>query len=150
MQYTEIQKKLKPVTWRNHNHMDINTGHKTFDRQCTCISTGNQIGNCVISFYIRSYSNTECNNHFFEPGHLRNTDIGHFKNLPIFAKDYLDIHKEEEFILYHFFHYQKHTKISDGYVITNKDKKLVDHFITNHTQKGYNIINVCKKYVSWE
>ena len=81
---------MKEHEWATPNRMKFDSLHKTFNRQVSCISTGNHIGNTVYSSYIRAYNQTECNGHTFPKGHLQEYDLGWLvKEAPEEAKEYI-------------------------------------------------------------
>ncbi|GAI19621.1 unnamed protein product, partial [marine sediment metagenome] len=66
---------MKEKTWDSPNKMHFDSPLKAFNKQCSLITTGNQIGNVVLSNYVRPFDEVECNGFTSEPGHLQNYDI---------------------------------------------------------------------------
>lgn len=113
---------MKKHTWDNPNKMHFESPHKTFNRQCRLISTGNQIGDVVCSNYIRPYNEVECNGFISSPGHLQDWDLT--KNIVV-----LPCHIREEVrrlthdnggIIYNFHHWNGNKRIDDGFVLTTR------------------------------
>lgn len=137
---------MKTKEWLNPNHMKIETGCKTFDRQCTCISTGNQIGNCVYSNYIRPSTETVCNNTTFDKGHLQNYDLQWMnKDAPQHLVDYIK-KMDVSCILFQFHHRNNGHMIIDGWILTDDKHNLVKMVIGNG-RKSRQILLTVKDYV---
>jgi hypothetical protein len=132
---------VKKIEWRDPNHMKIETGHKTFDRQADLISTGNVIGHVQYSSYIRPYNETECNGLKFEKGHLRAFDLQWWiKTLrtPERVLNYvLSATTDKSVILYQFHHHGRLGRtIVDGHVVTTADHKLLASFRSDTPKSG--------------
>jgi len=136
---------MKKIEWLNRNRMKIETGCKTFDRQCTCITTGNQIGNCVISSYIRPSTELECNGFISPKGHLQNFDFSGFKDLPNEVEKWIREY-DKKCILYKFRHFSNGHSIVDGWIITDPNHNFLKMFYGN-SRKAVSIMNVVKEYV---
>jgi len=142
---------LKPVWRKDGMKQIINTGHKTFDRQLVCASTGNVIGGGQYSNYIRPYTETECNGFTRPPGHLQNFDLQHFSlsdRLRSLVKKYT---QDKSRILYKFYHYNGDTEITHGYVLTegyDENYKLVDYWVTGPTYKSWLVIEGVLPYIT--
>lgn len=142
---------MKKIEWINGNKMKVESGNKTFDRKCVCISTGNVIGPTQTSYYIRSCNDTinsvkqEC-----PVGHLRNYDINQFRNLPNRIHSWFEEHKEKEVILYNFFHYNKDLKINHGYIITDENNHFLYAYRVGTTYKSLLVLYECVKYITVE
>jgi len=156
MNYTQKQKQLKKVEWVNGNHMKIETGHKTFDRQCDSISTGNVMGDAQFSWFIRSWWDEgeglmDYPENKREPGRLFQFDIKAFEQLPLPVYRKMEAVAKEKgsksHILYEFRHFNAHEKHVHGYVITDEDYNHVYHFVVGGLNKGYSVIYECMKYV---
>lgn len=123
---------MKKIEWLNPNKMKFESLHKTFNNQCRCITAGNQIGDVVISSYVRAFNETECNGIKNPKGHLQEWDLneGFLKDFAHYVKDWIRKNViKESIIAYEFHHYNNHNKIVDGYVITtgaNKKHKLLE------------------------
>ncbi len=141
---------MKKHQWVNPNKMLFESEHKTFNKQCDCITTGNVWGNVQYSSYIRSVKETKCNGMDFTEGHLYEFDIAPFKRL---INDYhlryaTDLLKERGGILYMFSHISNGDRIIDGLVATDRQ---YNHLVTVQIAKGYKvstILNEARKYIS--
>lgn len=81
----------------------IDTGYKAFDNYISCISKGNCIGRGQLSFYVRPYNETTCNNQEFSKGHLRNYDLNMFSYIPYNVRDFIEnITTDKGCVLYEF------------------------------------------------
>ncbi|MEM7591372.1 MAG: hypothetical protein AAF383_07605 [Cyanobacteria bacterium P01_A01_bin.83] len=148
---------MKQLQWLNANKIDIDTGHKTFDRQTNTIGTGNIIANTQYGSYIRSRFNTECNRFQFAEGHLQQYDLQHFArsfrlNHYIAQRVKQSADNYNGVIFYAFFHYQRRQKIVDGFVLTKTHRdnhQYITSFVT-HPQfnKAHGIISTVRQYVS--
>jgi hypothetical protein len=113
----------RKLEWLNPNKAKIETGHKTFDRQCEAVMQGQLIGTCQYSMCIRPVNEVECNGHRFDKGALRAYDLKPFHPLPFPTHRCLDT-ITYPVILYKFRHwgkkidYDRHQEIVDGYIIT--------------------------------
>jgi hypothetical protein len=143
----------KEIEWLNDDHMKIETGHKAFDHQCTCISKGNVIGNCQLSAYIRAFNCTEdgqgqpC-----LPGKMQQWDLNEwmFRNLnvPNEVKGYVYRNAvNKPVILYVFFHWAKERRIVHGWILTTADHKYIGHYAIGPTYKSQNILMEVRKYI---
>ena len=140
---------MKKIVWANPNKMVINTGHKTFDRQCAVVSTGNVIAPTQYSFYIRPRTQTECNGFQFPVGHLRDTDMGQLDGVPSHVRKFVKEQTEtEHVILYKFFHYARGERIVHGYVVTGYNNRLMRRFYTGPTYKSCNVIDTVIEYIT--
>ena len=150
---------MKKKEWVTPNRMKFESLHKTFNRQVSMISTGNQIGNTVYSSYIRSYNETECNGRTFPKGHLQEYDLGWLvKEAPQETKDFIRRHgKDRKFILYVFFHRSNgkifwnrsyEEKIIHGAVITDPEHNYIKTFYSRNNVKSRSVIDEAKKYIT--
>lgn len=141
---------MKQAQWRDPNHMLVETGNKTFDRQVDAISTGNVLGHVQLSGFIRPRTRTENGlNTYFEPGRLRNFDLNGFASLPHRVREYVkSITESEAVILYEFRHWRSGRKIVHGYVITDPQDHLITKFVTGNRYKSALVIDECALYVS--
>lgn len=146
---------MKKVEWRTPNRMKIDTGHKTFDRQCDCLMTGNVIGNTQYSNFIRPYNETECNGFTNPKGYLQEFDLKHFTSCPRYVIAFVkEAALDKSVILYEIRHWIKepgkeHRKYVHGYIVTDgKSDELLATFTTGRTHKSHAIIRECVKYLS--
>jgi len=153
---------MRKVIWRNRNHMQINTGHKGFDRQCECLGTGNVWGTCQFSNYIRSYNETECNGFINLPGHLQKWDLDRFKDIPSHVRRGVEeLTAQTGGILYEIRHfgirqpYSGKQKIVHGYVLTARHDSAIPYrhlktWMVRNGVKSNQIMAVVREYVSEE
>lgn len=145
---------MKKHVWDNDNKMHFESPHKTFNRQCTLITTGNHIGNVVYSNYIRSYHKTECNGFTNAPGHLQNWDLT--KNivanvLPDYIRDQVrQLTHDEGGIIYNFHHWNGERRIDDGFVLTTRDEnyQLIKVWHVNTNWRARAAVDEAIKYVT--
>ena len=115
---------MKKHIWkRGGNRVVIDTGNKTFDRQCDGFHTGNVCANTQFSWFIRPKNETECNDFHFPIGHLRNVDLAYFKNLPNHVREKIEeLTENKSVILYEIRHFIRKDcsdkKIIHGYIAT--------------------------------
>ena len=144
---------MKKLEWINGNKARIETGHKTFDRQCESVMCGQLLGTCQFSWCIRPVDEVECNGRHFDRGHLRQFDLKGFGNLPYPTHRCLDA-ITVPVILYKFRHWGKligrnlHQEVVDGYVITTygEEHRVLHTFA--YRAKGYQIIDWVLPYIS--
>lgn len=141
---------MKEKVWDNPNKMHFDSPHKTFNKQCRLITTGNQIGDVVSSNYIRPYGETECNGFTNSPGHLQDWDLT--KNIVI-----LPYHIREEVrrlthdlggIIYNFHHWNGSKRIDDGFVLTTKDYGLIWVWYVNRDWRARTAVDEAVKYIT--
>lgn len=129
----------------------LNTLHKTFNRQADYIGTGNVLGTCQVSNYIRSANTVECNGIANKPRELQNFDISHFRGLPQHVERLARKVSDDagQAILYKIRHWRGKVEIVDGWIITEGHKtghKL--HYIVDGyraTYKQRDILQVVAK-----
>ncbi len=140
--------RFRETIWRDGNHQLFESGHKTFDRQVDCVSTGNVIGHVQLSSHIRPYAETECNGRVWQSGHLRAFDLKNWQ-LPCHVRQcVLDMTEINAVWLYEFRHWRGEEKIVHGYVITNYEHDLLDYFITGPTYKSELVIHEAITYIT--
>jgi len=144
---------MKKIQWINGNKMKFLSKHKTFNNQCRCIMTGNQLGDVVLSSYVRAFNETECNGIQNPKGHLQEWDLneGFLKDFAYYVKDWIRKNvKKESVIAYEFRHFNNQKKIVDGYVITtgvdHKHKLLEVWYQGNY--KNRSAVNEAIKYIT--
>lgn len=140
---------MKKCTWDNANKMHFESLHKTFNMQCRCITTGNQIGDVVLSSYVRPYNEVECNGRVNPEGHLQEYDLGWLlKLLPSYVKDSIrEIAKTVGVIAYHFFYREKGRRIDIGYVVTDRKYRLLHAWYCG-SYKANNALDEAIKYIT--
>lgn len=150
---------MKKLTWRDGNHIAIQTGHATFDRQADLLSTGNVVGDVQLSFFVRPKHETECNGFTNPEGHLRDWDLNQFKDLPRFPRirrRVIEITDKQYCILYEIRTWGKRNpdtrrrqKTIHGYILTAaKDYKFIEKWVTGPTWKSRAIIEAVIPYIS--
>jgi len=144
---------MKKKVWVNGNKMLFESEHKTFNRQCKLITTGNQIGDVVYSSFVRPYNETECNGFTNPKGHLQEYDLNWLlKDVPEYVKDWIrEYAKTKSVIAYHFFYRNKESrKIDIGYVVTTpeyKKNELLEKWYAMNTLKVRSALDEAIKYI---
>ena len=140
---------MKAKKWINGNKMLFESDHQTFNKQCRCICTGNQIGDCVYSGFVRPYNRTKCNDFAFAKGHLQEYDLNWLlKDLPYFVKDWIRKYtKTKAIIAYHFFYRNNNNKVDIGYVVTDEDYHLIRKWYAG-TYKAQTALDEAIKYIT--
>ena len=141
---------MKEKVWDNPNKMHFESPHKTFNRQCALICTGNQIGDVVTSNYIRPFAEVECNGKVNPEGHLQDWDLTkNIVKLPSHIKEVVrQLTHDNGGIIYHFRHYSGDKKIDDGYVLTTTDYKLVKVWYINRDWRAMGAVDEAIKYIT--
>ena len=121
---------MKKKEWINGNKMKFESLHKTFNRQCGYITKGNQIGDVVLSSYVRAFNETKCNGFTNPKGHLQEYDLNWLlKDLPSFVKDWIRKNAVTRSVIGYYFFYRKNgCKIPIGYVVTDTKYNLLRKF----------------------
>jgi hypothetical protein len=139
---------LKKIEWENSNKMKFESGHKTFDKQTNCLSTGNVISNTQLSFYIRSAKETiNPVGQEVPEGHLRDFDLRQFNRLPSHVERFVKrVTEDKQVILYEFRHFNGNNKVVDGYVVTDTDYNHIQTFFMNN--RAYKAVIEARKYIA--
>lgn len=126
--------------------MLIESGHKTFDKQTNCLTTGNVIANTQLSFFIRSFNETiDPVGHIVPKGRLRDYDLNHFSDMPSYIRRCVEYITEDiQVILYEIRHFNGISKVIDGYVVTDTNYKHIETFYVN--LRACNAVNEARKY----
>jgi hypothetical protein len=144
---------LKELEYLSNTRIRIDTGHKTFDRQCDYLDTGNVSGDVQFSWYIRPISETSCNGLSFAPGRLFEFDITTFKELPSSTRDWIR-NLNREIILYEFRHFRraegKERKFIHGYVVTEPypSHKLIATIPMSSRKASKSILETVLPYIA--
>jgi len=139
---------MHPVTFDNPNKMHIETGCKTFDQQTVLVTTGNVIAPTQHSGFIRAWNETQCNGMTFAPGHLQQFDLENWERLPRYVRGFIQaVAVDKSVILYEFGHFSKGKRLIDGYVVTDRDHRLLHKFY-ERSGKSYGIVDTCAEYVT--
>lgn len=146
---------MKEKKWSSDgNQMLVDTGHKTFDRQTVCLSTGNVISSTQLSGYIRAFNDVRMPPGYeVEPGHLQAFDLdsARWSGLPNHVrKRVVEYAVDKSVILYKFRHFSGNREIVDGWVLTDADYHLLFKAVTGPTYKSYEVIDECTKYITVE
>lgn len=145
---------MKKHIWDNPNKMHFESPHKTFNRQCRLITTGNQIGDVVYSNYVRPYSETECTGFTNPPGHLQDWDLT--KNivaniLPGYIREQIrELTHDKGGIIYNFHHWNGDRRIDDGFVLTTRhdDYQLIKVWYINTDWRAKGAVDEVIKYIT--
>jgi len=150
-----MPKKLKKLGWIHGNKARIQTGHKTFDRYCTYLGTGNICGDGQLGGCIRPANEVECNGRLFEHGALRQFDLDPFRKAFPMSSQLLDkIRKATETepaILYALYHYKGDRMTCHGFILTrgsSQNYRRIWTECTGPTHKSQQVIDWCKDYSS--
>ena len=142
---------MKEKRWLNSNKMLFESKHKTFNKQVSCISTGNVLGGCQLSSFIRGKKNIRCNNQTFKEGELQSWDLnkGIGKCLPYFVKDWIgeNVNEEDSVICYLFRYFVSGKEKQIGVVITDKNHNFVREWNLMNTEKSQSVLDEAKKYI---
>ena len=144
---------MKEKKWRNNNHMLFESEHKTFNRQVQCISTGNVLGYCQLSGYVRAKNDLKCNGFTNPPGHLQNWDLtsGILRDFHPMVKEWIRENViDKHVIAYQFRSWNGERKVVHGYVITTADDeyKLLKTWHIGPTMKSWSVIDEAIKYIT--
>jgi hypothetical protein len=146
----------EPVFDRNGDQV-VKTGHTTFDRQTSCISScvtaGAVNAPTMRSTRVRSWNDLGENDPYFKnrglvkPGHFFEFDVSSF-DLPAYVKSLALIAAgRRPIVLYVFFNHTLKGKVVHGYIITDAEGKLIHKIVTGPSYKSEMVINECAKYV---
>lgn len=143
---------MKKHTWDNPDKMHFESPHKTFNRQCRLITTGNQIGDVVYSNYVRPYGETECNGFTNPPGHLQNYDLAkNIVTLPHHIREEVrKLTHNEGGIIYNFHHWNNGRRIDDGFVLTSRhdDYRLIEVWYASQDWRARTAVDEAVKYIT--
>lgn len=145
---------MKKVMWRPRgDHMVIDTGHKTFDRQCESLGVGNTIGTCQFSWHIRPKNEIECNGYVFAIGSLRESDLKFFTRLPYHIKKDVESYTEHKgAYLSEIRHHVSGRKVIHGWILTRdsgEDYKFLKWWFANEgAKKAYSVMQTVREYIS--
>ena len=143
---------MKKAHWDTPNKMRFESPHKTFNRQCKLIVVGNQIGDVVYSNYVRAYSEIECNGFMNPPGHLQNWDL--VSNIVSnilpgdIREEVRELTREAGGIIYNFHHWNRDTRIDDGFVLTTRNHKLIKVWYSTNNWRARGAVDEAVKYIT--
>ena len=140
---------MKTKKWVNSNKMAFDSLHKTFNHHCRLITTGNQIGDVVLSSYVRPFNELGCNGRINPPGHLQDYDLGWLlEDLPLYVKEWIKKEAiDEAVIAYYFFYWNNHQKKDIGYVVTDKKYRLLKKWYVG-SYKANSALDEATKYIT--
>ena len=143
---------LKPHTWDNPNKMHIASEYRTFNKQCSLISTGNVFSDCQYSYYIRPYSEVKNFSYTAKPGDFLKYDTKNFSYIPQKMKAVIfDKNRKESVILYEFRTFRNGEKSVFGYVLTDKYyNKISYEVVCGYGQSYYKRLSAlyeCMNYI---
>ena len=138
---------MKKIKWLNPNKMEFNSLHKTFNRQCKLISRGAQIGDVVVSSFVRPRKRIESHGQKFPEGYLQEYDLN-WLELPESIRRWIRANAIEKGVwAYVFFHRVNGKKIIDGFVINDENHKNLLTIYARNNAKTRSIIDEAKKYI---
>jgi len=99
------------------------------------LGRGNVMSNTQSSTFVRAATETFCNGFYSEPGRLRDFDLAFFgEGIPAEVATYVRAKSQtDELIVYRFYHYRRRTRIEHGWLVTSRDHKFLQSFITGPT-----------------
>ena len=136
---------------KKEDRVVLDTGHQVFDKQCTYLSTGNHLGNCQFSSYVRPVSETECNGRIVPPGELFAFDIDAFWEMPMYVQ--AAIRKMNRTVVvseirHHIGPHRARCKVIHGYIVTDDNDRLLQLFQTNAGAVSRRILDTVLPYIS--
>lgn len=129
----------------------ISTGSKVFDRQCTYLTTGNHLGNCQFSSYIRPVFETECNGHTFAPGELFDFDMKPFKEMPTYVRAAIRAMNRTVIvseIRHHIGPHSAKCTVVHGYIVAEADNRLIKIFQTTSGVVSRRILDTVAPFIT--
>lgn len=146
---------LKKITWRTPNRMQIETGCKTFDKQCDLLTTGNVWGRVQFSTYVRPYTETECNGIVNAEGHLQDFDLESMRKVGMPEYIIQEVKAAAvtlSVIVYQIRHWVykngKKEKVVHGYVMTDASHKHLRSWFTRKTIKSNEVLIAVRPYIA--
>ena len=151
---------MRPVVFATPNRMEIDTGHRAFDRAVGALGLGNVVGGGQYSSYIRA-RNTLTNpaGAAVEPGAMQDWDLDRFDDLPEVVREFVcQVAVDEDVILYEIRHHTsqrdrdgEYVKVRHGYIVTrthDADHELLKKYYLGPTRKSTRVVDVCSEYLS--
>lgn len=145
---------MKKLDWVHPNKALVQTGHRTFDRQCLSVHTGNVVTDTQFSSFVRHAQNCECNGFEFNHGELQRHDLEPFRRCKLVTREaeaYVVSRCEalqESVILYAFFYWVKGKRRMLGNVVTDNDHWVPKVFTWSGTRKGWDVLHWVLPYIS--
>jgi hypothetical protein len=142
---------LQRPTYRTPNRLEIDTGHRAFDRQCEYLGPGNVWGNVQFSNFVRPISETECNGFTFKTGELCESDLKCFQDMPAAICTWIRA-LNRKVIVYEFRHFvgpswQRHKHVH-GYVVTDADHRLLRRFQIGRASRSAQVLATVLPYIA--
>jgi len=121
---------MKPIEWEHPNKMLIDTGHRTFDAKCRCVTPGNAITETQLSILVRGENVTMCNGLVKPFGFYRDFDMHEpwIRNAPHAVHDTVRAvtdDSDQSAIVYWFFHWNRHKRVEHGWIVTDSDRRAL-------------------------
>jgi hypothetical protein len=155
MPKTTTAPKPIPVEYQNPNKIKVTTGHKTFDRFCNYLGTGNVVSDGQWGSFIRPETETECNGMVWKPGELRDFDLKPYREslrMPAHIdRRVLAATETEDAILSAIFHYNGDKRIVHGYILTKNSSgnhKLLWAISTGRSYRSQHVLDWCAQRIS--
>ena len=136
---------------RGNMRIRFNSGNREFDRQVVSVISSPSIGGGVVGGVIRAYNDTECNGHYFEPGHLQRTDLYRFSShLPFGALEKIKIHcRNVAASLYVFYHWGRQSRSINHGALLLRDGRLLKRYDASPLRaKSFMVLDEAIKYLS--
>lgn len=128
---------MKKIEWINNNKMRMESGNKTFDKQCLVISKGNTIAPTQLSFIVRpKYDILNSVNERCPESHLQNFDLKSlFLEWSWYRSQIAELSNEYKGVyVYQFFHY------------SGKKHKIIKKIVSRFNPKTMMIFDEILKY----
>lgn len=146
---------MKKAIYNNKGRQVVNSDWAEFNKQTSCISTGNVIADTQISTFIRPWEQIECNLHKFPEGHLMKFDLDTFNGYRI-PEGIMDVirnkDRKESVILYMFFTVRNKKVVPFGWVLTDKNHHYIGHRIVRAYGESYtkrwSALNEAMQYIT--
>lgn len=146
---------MKKAVYNNKGNQVVKTQWKEFDKQTNCIATGNVYANTQVSSFIRPWLETKCNEHDFKAGHLMKFDLDNFRGyrIPEEIESYIrDKYRKDSIILYMFFTVRDKCVTPFGWVLTDKNYKLLKWTVVRENnesfEKRWSALNEAIQYIT--
>ena len=139
---------MKKIEWLNSNKMKMESGNKTFDKQCLVISKGNVIAPTQLSFEVRPGNEIKNGSLTFEPNHLQNFDLKSlFSDWSWYRSQIAELSNEKNGVyVYQFFHYSKKGRVDNCLLVTDKNHKVIKKVLKRFNPKTVLVFNEVLKY----
>jgi len=140
---------MKKIEWINPNKMRMESGNKTFDKQCLVISKGNTIAPTQLSFEVRAkYDILNAVNERCPESHLQNFDLKSlFLEWSWYRSQIAELSNEYKGVyVYQFFHFSGKKRIDNCLLITDKKHKIIKKVISRFNPKTVMIFDEILKY----